>query len=136
MKNLATGKLTLASAKSNGDQVTALGGANDALGASERPLAISADGRFVAFEAYAALVGNDTNDERDVYLHDGQTGKTTRVSVKNGGPNGGQVTSGAGGQQLPAISADGRWVAFQTIAKVTGKDSGGDFDVFERGPLH
>ncbi len=135
VKNLATGKLTLASVKSNGGQVTALGGANNALGASERPLAISADGRFVAFEAYAALVGNDTNDERDVYLHDRKTGKTTRVSVKNGGPNGGQVTSGAGGQQLPAISADGRWVAFQTMAKVAGGDSGSDFDVFERGPL-
>jgi Tol biopolymer transport system component len=136
VKNLVTGKLILSSAKSNGDQVTALGGANDALGASERPLAISADGRFVAFEAYAALVGNDTNDERDVYLHDAGTGKTIRVSVKNGGPNGGQVTSGAGGQQLPAISADGRWIAFQTIAKVPGNDSGNDFDVFERGPLH
>jgi Tol biopolymer transport system component len=135
VKNLTTGKLTLASAKSNGDQVTALGGASNALGASERPLAISADGRSVAFEAYAALVGNDTNDERDVYLHDARTGKTTRVSVKNGGANGGQVTSGAGGQQLPAISADGRWVAFQTIARVAGKDSGSDFDVFERGAL-
>ena len=40
VKNLATGKLTLASAKSNGDQFTALGGANNALGASERPLAL------------------------------------------------------------------------------------------------
>jgi Tol biopolymer transport system component len=136
VKNLATGALKRASVKSNGDQVTSLGGAPDALGASERPLAISADGRYVAFEAYAALVGNDTNGERDVYLHDSNTGKTTRVSVKNTGPNGGQVTTGAGGQQLPAISADGRWVAFQTIGKVVGPDSGNDFDVFERGPLH
>ena len=60
VKNLATGKLTLASAKSNGDQFTALGGANNALGASERPLAISADGRFVAFETIAKVTGKDS----------------------------------------------------------------------------
>jgi Tol biopolymer transport system component len=132
VKNLANGSLVDASVKSNGDQVTALGGSNNALGASERPLAISSNGRFVAFEAYAALVAGDTNGERDVYLHDAKTGKTTLASVKSGG---GQVTSGAGGQQLPAISADGRWVAFQTIAKVAGHDPGNDFDVFERGPL-
>lgn len=132
VKNLATGKLTLASTKSDGDQVMALGGANDALGASERPLAISADGRVVAFEAYPALVAADTNNERDVYVHDAQAGKTSLASAKR---NGDAPVSGAGGQQLPAISADGRWVAFQTIAKVAGKDSDSDFDVFAHGPL-
>ena len=121
-----TGRTSIVSVTSNGQ----LG--SDEIGASERPLAISNDGNRVAFEDYSALVGNDTNMERDVYLRDRSTHKTTRVSVKS---NGGQVTSGAGGQQLPALSSDGRWIVFQTQAKVTGNDAGDDFDVFERGPL-
>ena len=138
VKNLRNGSLARASVTSAGNEVTALGGAPQSLGASERPLAISANGRRIAFEAYAALDPIDTNMERDVYVHDMKTGQTTLASVAS---KGAVVTSGAGGQQLPAISGNGKWIAFETIAKVTGHDadqgpSTPDFDVFERGPLH
>lgn len=125
--SLVNGSTTRVSVKSNGTQAMGSSGTG-----SERPLAISANGSRVAFEAYAALVGSDTNNERDVYLRDRSTGKTTRVSVKSGG---GQITTGAGGQQLPAISGNGSFVAFQTVGHVTNGDAGNDFDVFRRGPL-
>lgn len=127
VKNLQTGQTTRVSVKSNGQEVAGSSGAG-----SERPLAISATGRSVAFEAYAALVAGDTNNERDVYVRDRVAGTTRRVSVK---PNGAQVTTTGGGQQLPAISGNADWVAFQTIAPMTPRDSGNDFDVFLRGAL-
>src|SRR5207249_12298868 len=48
--------------------------------------ALSADGRFVAFDSAAAdLVAGDTNRVSDVFVHDRQTGTTERVSVASGG---------------------------------------------------
>ena len=42
-----------------------------------QPAAISADGRFVAFESDATnLVPGDTNSIRDVFVHDRETGVT------------------------------------------------------------
>ena len=73
--------------------------------------AISADGRFVAFRSDATnLVPGDTNGATDVFVRDRQTGTTRRVSV---GPGGAQ---GNGGSFMPAISADGRFVAFESSA--------------------
>ena len=44
--------------------------------------AISGNGRFVAFMSDATnLVSGDTNGMSDVFVHDRQTGATTRVSV-------------------------------------------------------
>ena len=51
--------------------------------------AFSADGRFVAFFSDASnLVPGDTNDARDVFVRDRQTGTTRRVSVEPGGVQG------------------------------------------------
>jgi Tol biopolymer transport system component len=71
---------------------------------SSRLAAISADGRFVGFDSFASnLVPSDTNQVNDVFLRDRATGTTTRLSVDRDG-----------GQQ-PAISADGRFVAFVAV---------------------
>ena len=73
--------------------------------------AISADGRYVAFESSASnLVPGDTNGTLDVFVHDRVTGETTRVSVAFDG------TQGNGHSRSPAISADGRYVAFESVA--------------------
>jgi Tol biopolymer transport system component len=82
---------------------------------------ISADGRFVAFASRATnLVPGDTNTSDDVFVHDRQTGTTERVSVDSAG------TEGNGPSVDPAISADGRFVAFISIATnlVPGGTSG------------
>lgn len=93
-------------------------------GASGAP-AISADGRYVAFASDAAnLVPGDTNRMEDVFVHDRSTGRTTRVSV---GPRGAQ---GNGSSSEPAISADGRYVAFDTSAdNLVPGDTNDTFDV-------
>ncbi len=88
--------------------------------------AISADGGFVAFQSIATnLVPNDTNGQIDVFVHDRQTGATTRVSVATGGA---QATVGGG---APAISDDGRFVAFQSNgADLVTSDTNAVPDVF------
>jgi cysteine-rich repeat protein len=88
-------------------------GGLEADGPSDRPR-LSGDGRFVAFRSTATNLlgpGNDTNGQRDVFVHDRQTGVTERVNIGNGGEQS-NATSGAGF----AISADGRYVAFDTNA--------------------
>ncbi len=91
------------------------------------PQAISADGRFVAFYSTATnLVGGDTNAASDVFLRDRQTGTTERVSVATGG---GEATGG--GSYFPAISADGRFVVFQSGAtNLVSGDTNGTNDIF------
>ena len=67
---------------------------------------VSADGRYVAFSSLASnLVPDDTNGANDVFVHDRQTGETTRVSIS---PNGTQMNYGS---NWPSISGDGRLVA-------------------------
>ncbi|MCA9129613.1 MAG: PD40 domain-containing protein, partial [Planctomycetales bacterium] len=75
-------------------------------------LALSEDGRFVAFSGRANnLVGNDTNaNGADVFLRDLLAGTTTLISR---GPAG---TSLAGDSFAPQISRDGRFVLFQSFA--------------------
>ena len=87
---------------------------------------ISADGRYVAFKSYASdLVSGDTNNAGDVFVHDRQTGQTTRVSIASNGAQGNELSI------KPVISADGRYVAFESWASnlVTG-DTNGQEDVF------
>src|SRR5947207_5712124 len=73
--------------------------------------ALSADGRFVAFDSDASdLVAGDTNGVSDVFVHDRQTGTTERVSVASGGAQG-NGSSGLVGFAFPAVSAAGRLVA-------------------------
>ncbi len=73
--------------------------------------AISADGRFIAFQSRASdLVVGDTNTVEDVFVADRQTGQITRVSVATDG------TQGTGASMQAAISADGRYVVFASTA--------------------
>src|SRR3989442_1062694 len=69
---------------------------------------VSGDGRFVAFQSVATnLVPGDTNGAQDVFVHDRLTGVTMRASVAS---HSGRQADGA--SNGPAISADGRFVAF------------------------
>jgi hypothetical protein len=87
-------------------------------GESRSP-AISADGRYVAFASDASdVIETDANSVSDVFLRDTCAGapegcapSTTRVSV---GPDGAEAN---GASDSPAISADGRFVAFDSEAR-------------------
>ncbi|MEV6240932.1 hypothetical protein [Lentzea sp. NPDC051838] len=87
---------------------------------------ISADGRYVAFWTSAYdLVPGDTNRVADVFVRDRQSGETTRVSVDSAGVQGNKVSLN------PSISADGRFVAFESIAtNLVADDTLGHWDVF------
>lgn len=92
---------------------------------------ISSDGRYVAFYSNATnLVPGDNNATQDVFVHDRKLGKTELVSLdRDGRP------AGAGnGNPAVAISADGRFVIFFSVANTfVPKDSGGsDMFVFDR----
>ena len=89
---------------------------------------ISADGRYVAFSSYSSnLVPGDTNGQPDVFVHDRVTGTTVRASLSNGGQE------ANGGSQLPSISADGRYVAFASLASnLVAGDTNGSEDAFVR----
>jgi Tol biopolymer transport system component len=89
---------------------------------------ISADGRYVAFDSGASnLVPGDTNGYWDVFVHDRQTHRTTRVSVSSTGKQG-KLHS-----EWPSISADGRYVAFHSSSpNLVWGDTNGDWDVFVR----
>jgi Tol biopolymer transport system component len=91
--------------------------------------AISADGRYVAFESAAAnLVPGDTNDATDVFVHDLTSGTTRRVSVSTSGRQGNADSSVFGS---PSISADGRYVAFESAASnLVSGDTNRALDVF------
>ena len=91
-------------------------------------VAISPDGRFVAIGSVATnLVVGDTNGTGDVFLRDRIAGTTERVSVGATGQQGNNFSGS------PAVSADGRFVAFSSVATnlVTG-DTNNSFDVFVR----
>ena len=76
-------------------------------GASIEP-SLSRDGRWLAFASGAAdLVAGDTNGAVDVFLRDRRTGSTVRIPL----PGGAAIPTG-GGAREPAISGDGRYVAF------------------------
>jgi Tol biopolymer transport system component len=90
--------------------------------------AISADGRWVAFESVATnLVPGDGNGRADVFLRDRLSQTTVRVSLSNSG------LEGMGASGLPAISADGRFVSFASDApNLVEGDTNGVQDVFVR----
>jgi hypothetical protein len=84
---------------------------------------ISGDGRYVAFVSLASnLVSGDTNNScavnsiianencSDVFMRDRLANTTTRVSLATGGGQGNSWS------YLPALSPDGRYVAFNSLA--------------------
>lgn len=99
-------------------------------GSSSMP-AISADGRYVAFQSAASnLVEGDTNNVTDIFVRDDLTGVTNRISVHSSG------AQGNGSSVMPAISADGRYVAFQsTASNLVAGDMNSASDIFVRDRL-
>lgn len=107
------------------DRVSVSSSGDEANGESLGP-AISGDGNVIAFESYADnLVTGDTNGVRDVFVHDLTTGETTRVSVDSLG------NEANGESSEPALSEDGRYVAFSSTAdNLTETDHNWEEDVY------
>ena len=118
--DLQTGETTRVSVSSSGEQ-----GNGDSC--YHFPcISLSADGRYLAFKSYASnLVSGDTNGWEDIFVHDRQTGETTRVSVSSSGEQGNFYSF------YPSISTDGRYVAFASAASnLVSGDTNGREDIF------
>lgn len=87
---------------------------------------ISADGRYVAFRSRASnLVADDNNWSTDVFVNDRLTGTTHRISVSSEG------AEGFTHSDAPSISADGKYVAFESGAEnFDPDDTNWAFDIF------
>src|SRR6476469_4141622 len=117
VRDLSTNTTTRISADSASNQ-----GNNDSFNPS-----ISADGRFVAFASFSNLVPEDTNNQSDIFVRDLSTNTTTRVSVDSAGNQGNSDSNNS------AISADGRFVAFQSYASnLVPGDTNNRFEIFVR----
>ena len=98
-----------------GSPFTRVGGNNNS---GDLGVALSVTGRYVAFSSLASdLVGtgNDTNSSYDIFVYDRQTADTT-VASKTSGTFSLKVANANNNSFDPAISADGRYVAFDSDA--------------------
>jgi Tol biopolymer transport system component len=93
---------------------------------------LSGNGRFVLINAQATdLVPGDTNERWDVFVHDRSHGTTKRASVSTGGAQARPARDPWGGSTAGGISADGRYVVFQSDApNLVAGDTNGVADVF------
>jgi uncharacterized repeat protein (TIGR01451 family) len=88
---------------------------------------VSADGRFVAFETVAANLIGDGSHQGHVLVFDRLTGTMERASVDSAGNAGDEFSS------RPDITADGRFVTFQSIASnLVAGDTNNRSDIFVR----
>lgn len=72
---------------------------------------ISADGRYITFASYASnLVEGDSGYYSDIFVHDRNSGTTTRISVSSTGEE------ADGDSFAPSISGDGHYVVFLSKA--------------------
>lgn len=95
-------------------------------GPSYNPV-ISNDGRYVAFDSLALLDPVDYNEARDIYLRDRTSATTTRLSVST------KTLEGNADSQRPAMSADGRYVLFESFASnLVNGDTNYGSDIFVR----
>lgn len=120
LRDLVTGYVELISISDNGVQ-----GNSQSVGGRITP-----DGRFVAFSSLAStLVLGDTNGVggNDVFVKDRRSKTLERVSINSSGVEGNLLST------EPAISADGRFVAFSSFASnLVPGDTNGQYDVFVR----
>jgi hypothetical protein len=125
-RDLSTGKTTLVSASSIVGRDSGHGSSD---GAGDFSLAVSPNGRFIAFDSSADdLVSNDfvlydNNQQQDTFTRDLQTGRTKLVSLGNNG-------SGNGASFLTSVIDDGTTI-FITLASDLGfSDTNSREDIF------
>jgi Tol biopolymer transport system component len=98
---------------------------------SARHPALSANGARIAFWSYGPLLQADANNVWDIYLYDRTTAALSLVSVSASGQQRTQGNESTSRVVSPAISGDGRYVAFATTSNaLVSNDTNGLQDVF------
>lgn len=119
VRDLKTDETRLVSVSSEGEP---------AEGDSAGPF-ISRNGRWVVFSSSASnLVDGDTNDYRDVFVHDLRTGTTERASVSTFGRQGDEQSGGISTRGHMSICNNGRWVTFISHASNLTEDDENQLD--------
>ncbi|MGF1566692.1 MAG: hypothetical protein ACFCVD_01215 [Nodosilinea sp.] len=120
LHNLATGETRRISQTAGGEQ------ANDL---ADDPT-LSADGRFMTFTSIATnLVPGDTNGVEDVFIQDRASGVLEIISQSTAGALGNGISS----VDPAALSADGRYVVFSSLASnLVAGDTNTAYDIFRR----
>jgi len=78
---------------------------------------LTGDGRYIVFASDASnLAENDNNNVRDIFVYDTTNKQTEMISIAENGDY------FDGMSMLPDISADGRYVVFQSLARNWGED--------------
>jgi Tol biopolymer transport system component len=97
-------------------------------------VAVSADGRYVAFTSSAALTGAATGGKRQLYVRDRAAGTTRLASASaSGEPSDADVDAEDVGNVQFAISADGRYVVFAAGGtNLTPADTDANKDVYRK----
>lgn len=86
-------------------------------------IAISGNGRYIAFHTYGALSPEDEVGVRDIYVYDRDTGDVDFISDNNANTRGHSFN--------PSISDDGRYVAYHSMADdLVAGDTNESMDVF------
>jgi hypothetical protein len=123
------------------------------LGGEPEAQTAGASGQFLVFSSYGQLTAGDTDNARDVYRYDAETGLLNRVSIGEDGygangncsDNSGEITCDAsimhsfsGGQVQQeygmtsrAVSEDGSRIVFETAAPLSSQATNGLVDVYE-----
>ena len=113
VRDRATGATEGIGVNERGDLVGAYGGT------------VSDNGRFVAFVASDGILAEDANGLPDAFLRDRQSGETILLT------RGADGSSSNGLTGVPQISADGRFVAYESEASnLVEGDTNGSADVF------
>lgn len=87
---------------------------------------ISANGRYVTYVSEATnLVPGDSNGQKDIFLYDTLTKKTSRINVSDSGEQ------ANGKSSEPTISRDGRYIAYYSFASnLVSGDTNNTADIF------
>jgi hypothetical protein len=124
LRNLVTDTTTRISIATDGTQAT--GGLVGSTNAD-----ISANGAYAVFQSDQPNLDGDANDViTDIFLRDIDAPSTAILSFANGDANGADDNS-----TRPSISADGRYIAFESLATDllgAGIDTNGQSDIFVR----
>lgn len=89
---------------------------------------ISGDGRYVVFDSLGTnLVSGDTNNSKDIFVHDRHMSETQRVSLATDGGQGNADSVRAN------INVDGHYITFASLASnIVSNDTNGVLDIFLR----
>src|SRR5205814_2016901 len=105
---LAVGVTTMALAANAKTALVRVNSSGEPANADSGNPSLSADGRFVAFASFATNL--DPSGVSGIFVRDRKTGKTQQVNVSAAGK------TGNGYCHHPSISADGRYVAYESKA--------------------